>query len=123
MLLKNRNISSKIKMIKNNRLCSFKMILISEKVKTCLFLSFKFPFLRYHEIVYCTFVYLKEKKKSGNLEISVGNNTRKLTKICSSNLYPFSLESIVERILATTNESRLGDKVSIFSQHFQDCIY
>ena len=29
----------------------------------------------------------------------------------------------MEHILATTNESRLGDKVSIFSQHFQDCIY
>ena len=54
---------------------------------------------------------------------SVENNTRKLNKICSGNLYPFSLESIVEHILATTNESRLGDKVSIFSQHFQDCIY
>ena len=54
---------------------------------------------------------------------SVENNTRKLNKICSSNLYPFSPESIVEHILATTNESRLGDKVSIFSQHFQDCIY
>ena len=56
-------------------------------------------------------------------EISVGNNTRKLNKICSSNLYPFSPESIVEHILATTNESRLGDKVSIFSHHFLDCIY
>ena len=28
----------------------------------------------------------------------------------------------MEHILATTNESRLGDKVSIFSQHFQDYI-
>ena len=57
------------------------------------------------------------------LLLSVGNNTRKLNKICSGNLYPLSLESIMEHILATTNESRLGDKVSIFSQHFQDCIY
>ena len=57
------------------------------------------------------------------LLFSVANNTRKLNKICSDNLYPFSPESIVEHILASTNESRLGDKVSIFSQHFQDCIY
>ena len=26
----------------------------------------------------------------------------------------------MEHILATTNESTLGDKVSIFSKHFQD---
>ena len=54
---------------------------------------------------------------------SVGNNARKFNKICSVNLYPFFPESIMEHILATTNESRLGDMVSIFSQHFQDCIY
>ena len=54
---------------------------------------------------------------------SVGNKARKLNKICSGNLYPFFLESIVEHILATTNEGRLGDKDSIFSQRFQDCIY
>ena len=29
----------------------------------------------------------------------------------------------MEHIHATTNESRLSDKVSFFSQHFQDCIY
>ena len=29
----------------------------------------------------------------------------------------------MEHILATTSEGRLGDKVSIFSQPFQDCIY
>ena len=38
-------------------------------------------------------------------------------------MYPFSPVSIMEHILAITNESRLGDKVIIFSQHFQDCIY
>ena len=46
---------------------------------------------------------------------------RKLNKICSGNLFPFYLESIVERILATTNNSRLGDNVSTFSKHFQHC--
>ena len=42
---------------------------------------------------------------------SIGNKARKLNKICSSNLYPFSPKSIMEHILATANESRLGDKV------------
>ena len=56
-------------------------------------------------------------------DYSVRDNTRELNKICSGNLYPFSRGSIMEHILAPTNESRLGDKVSTFSQHFQDCIY
>ena len=50
---------------------------------------------------------------------SVGNKARKLNKICSGNLHSFSQESIKEYILATTNVSRLGEKVSIFSQHFK----
>ena len=54
---------------------------------------------------------------------SVRYNTRELNKICSGSLYPFSPESIMEHILVPTNESRLDDKVSTFSQHFQDCIY
>ena len=29
----------------------------------------------------------------------------------------------MEHILATKNESRLGDKVSTFALHFQDCIF
>ena len=55
---------------------------------------------------------------------SVGNNTRKLNKICSGNLCPFSPDLIMEHILATTNESRLGDKVqfslSIFKIVYTD---
>ena len=42
----------------------FKTILNSERVKTCLFLRFlHFHFCVYHEIGYCVYVYLKEKKK------------------------------------------------------------
>ena len=47
---------------------------------------------------------------------SVGNKVRKLNKICSGNLYPFSTGVNREHILT----SRQGDKVSIFSQNFQD---
>ena len=36
---------------------------------------------------------------------SVGNNTRELNKICSGNFYPFSPDSIMEHILAPTNEA------------------
>ena len=42
---------------------------------------------------------------------SVENNTRKLNRICSGRLYPFSPDSMMEHILATTNESKLGNKV------------
>ena len=38
-------------------------------------------------------------------ELSVRYNTRELNKICSGNLYPFSPESIMEHILAPTNEA------------------
>ena len=36
---------------------------------------------------------------------SIGYNTRDLNKICSGNFYPFSPESIMEHILAPTNEA------------------
>ena len=53
------------------------------------------------------------------VQLSVGNNTRKLNKICSGNVYPFSPDSIMEHILATTNESRLGDKVKFSPSIFK----
>ena len=55
-------------------------------------------------------------------QYSVIYKARKLNEICSGNLYPFFLESVVEHILATRDESRLSDNVSTFSQDFQDCI-
>ena len=47
----------------------------------------------------------REKKNEKNCHHSVRYNTRELNKICSGNLYPFSPESIMEHILAPTNEA------------------
>ena len=43
------------------------------------------------------------------LQDSVGNKGREMNKIYSGNLYPFSLESIVENILATRHFSVTAD--------------
>ena len=50
---------------------------------------------------------------------SVRNNAGKLNTICSGSLYPFSPDSIMEHIHATTNESRLGDKVQFSPSIFK----
>ena len=76
-----------------------------------------------HLITSNVYINLPPEEPANFYPHSVGNKARKLNKICSVNLYPNSPKSIMEHTHATTNESRLSDKVSIFSQHFQDCIY